>query len=211
MFWRYFWMKDAKRSKFEVIGRFHVQSIFCAEREFQRSKWSDSNGIKKITSIPFWKCNARKIKRERSWKSHPSKSNLAVCQCWPLPIQNSISGASEVQFMQTQLFWIPYSKIYKRSKFQPKTMSYEGDMIFQRWQLNSTTKQVAWRNESKFHPEASKPTSNLAPLVNILEGQGRQPPTSSQPAASRQPPSHYHHLLMFTLELWFSYLQFVYK
>ena len=106
--------------------------------------------------MPFWKCNARKIKRERSWKSHPSKSNLAVCQCWPLPIKNSISGASEVQLMQTQLFWIPYSKLYKRSKFQPKTMSYEGDMSFQRWQLNSASKQVSWRNKSKLRFEASK-------------------------------------------------------
>ena len=28
--------------------------------------------------------------------------------------------------------WIHVSKVYKRSKFQPKTMLYEGDMIFQR-------------------------------------------------------------------------------
>jgi len=31
-------MKDAKRSKLEIIGRFDVQSMFCAEREFYRSK-----------------------------------------------------------------------------------------------------------------------------------------------------------------------------
>jgi len=31
-------MKDAKRSKLEVIGRFDVQSMFCAEREFYKSK-----------------------------------------------------------------------------------------------------------------------------------------------------------------------------
>ena len=30
------------------------------------------------------------------------------------------------------IVWIHDSKVYKRSKFQPKTMSYEGDMIFQR-------------------------------------------------------------------------------
>jgi hypothetical protein len=30
------------------------------------------------------------------------------------------------------LSWIPNSKTYPSSKFQPKTMSYEGDMIFQR-------------------------------------------------------------------------------
>ena len=59
------------------------------------------------------------------------------------------------------IFWIPNSKAYKRSKFQPKTMSYEGDMIFQRWQLNSANKQVSWRNESKLRSEASKPTSKF--------------------------------------------------
>ena len=41
-------------------------------------------------------------------------------------------GAPEVQLMQTQLFWIHDSKVYKRSKFKQKTMSYEGDMSFQR-------------------------------------------------------------------------------
>jgi len=54
MFWRHFWMKDAKRSKLEIIGRFDLQSMFCAERELWRLKWSDSSGIKKLTSIPFW-------------------------------------------------------------------------------------------------------------------------------------------------------------
>ena len=48
------------------------------------------------------------------------------------PIKNSISGALEVQLMQTQFFWIHYSNIYKRLKFQTTTMSYEGDMSFQR-------------------------------------------------------------------------------
>jgi hypothetical protein len=49
-----------------------------------------------------------------------------------LAIQNLISGATEVQLMQTYFFWIHDSNFYKRSKFQPKPMSYEGDMIFQR-------------------------------------------------------------------------------
>jgi hypothetical protein len=40
-------------------------------------------------------------------------------------------------------------------------MSYERDMIFQRWQLNSTSKQVSWRNEFKLCFEASKPTSKF--------------------------------------------------
>jgi len=34
-------------------------------------------------------------------------------------------------------------------QFQPKTMSYDGDMSFQRWQPNSASKHVSWRNESK--------------------------------------------------------------
>jgi len=63
--------------------------------------------------------------------------------------------------MQTQLFWITDSKAYKLSKFQPKKMSYEGDIIFQRWQLNSASKQVSWRNESKLRSEASKPISKF--------------------------------------------------
>jgi len=49
-----------------------------------------------------------------------------------LSIKNSISRAVDIQFLQTQLFWIPDSNGYKRSTFQPKTMSYEGDMILQR-------------------------------------------------------------------------------
>ena len=142
------------------------------------------------------------MKRERSWKSHPSKSNLAVCHCWPLPIQNSISGASEVQLMQTQLFWIPYSKIYKRSKFQPKTISYEGDMIFQRWQLNSASKQIAWRNESKFHLEASKLTYKCFQHFSSSIKYSRRsrkaatnlkPASSQQPAAFTLPPSIHVH------------------
>jgi len=40
-------------------------------------------------------------------------------------------------------------------------MSYKGDMIFQRWQLNYASKQVSWRNESKLRSEASKPTSKF--------------------------------------------------
>jgi hypothetical protein len=49
-----------------------------------------------------------------------------------LAIQNLISGATEVELMQTQFAWIPDLNTYQRSKFQPKQMSYEGDMIFQR-------------------------------------------------------------------------------
>jgi len=60
-----------------------------------------------------------------------------------LAIKNLISGATEVQLMQTQFSWMPNSKTYPRSKFQQKTMSYEGDMIFQRGQLNSASKQVS--------------------------------------------------------------------
>jgi hypothetical protein len=40
--------------------------MFCAEHELQRSKWSDSSGIRKLTSITFWKSKARKIKKRKS-------------------------------------------------------------------------------------------------------------------------------------------------
>jgi len=40
-------------------------------------------------------------------------------------------------------------------------MSFAGDMIFQRWQLNSASKQVSWRNMSKLRFEASKPASKF--------------------------------------------------
>jgi len=63
--------------------------------------------------------------------------------------------------MWTQMFLILESKAYKISKFQQKMMSYEGDIIFQSWQLNSASKQVSWRNESKLHSEASKPISKF--------------------------------------------------
>jgi hypothetical protein len=63
--------------------------------------------------------------------------------------------------MQTQLFWISDLKSYQRSNFQPKKMSYEGDINFQRWQLNSASKHVSWRNMSKLRFEASKPASKF--------------------------------------------------
>ena len=61
----------------------------------------------------------------------------------------------------TQFCWIHDSNFYKHSKFHPKMMSYEGDMIFQRWHLNSASKHVSWRNESKLRSEASKPISKF--------------------------------------------------
>ena len=36
-----------------------------------------------------------------------------------------------------------------------------GRYDFQRWKLNSASKQVSWRNESKLHSKASKPTSKF--------------------------------------------------
>jgi hypothetical protein len=50
---------------------------------------------------------------------------------------------------------------YQLSNFQQTNISYEGDMSFQRGQLNSASKQVSWRNESKLHSEASKPISKF--------------------------------------------------
>jgi len=66
-----------------------------------------------------------------------------------------------IQLMQTKFFWIHDSKFYKHSKVQPQKISYEGDMIFQRWHLNSASKQVSWRNKSKLRSEASKPISKF--------------------------------------------------
>ena len=82
-------MKDAKRSKLEVIDRFDLQSMFCAERELYRSKSSDSSGIKNLTSIPFWKSKARKQNKEehgnRSFQSQISQSpNVDL---WPFQLE----------------------------------------------------------------------------------------------------------------------------
>ena len=63
--------------------------------------------------------------------------------------------------MQTQFCCTPNKNIYKIYKFQQKQMWYEGEIIFQRWQLNSASKQVSWRNESKLRSEASKPISKF--------------------------------------------------
>ena len=63
--------------------------------------------------------------------------------------------------MQNQFWWIPDSNTYQKANFQPKVILYEGDMFFQRCQLNSASKQVSWRNESKLCSEASKPTSKF--------------------------------------------------
>jgi hypothetical protein len=43
--------------------------MFCAELELLRSEQSNFSGIRKLTSIPFYTYKARKIKRERAWKS----------------------------------------------------------------------------------------------------------------------------------------------
>jgi hypothetical protein len=57
--------------------------------------------------------------------------------------------------------WLKDLSTYQVTKFQPKKISYERDMIFLRWQMNSASKQVLWRNEFKLRSEASKPTSKL--------------------------------------------------
>jgi hypothetical protein len=43
---------------------------------------------------------ARKIKRERAWKSQPSKTNLAFSQCWPLAIPTWITWDREVHWFK---------------------------------------------------------------------------------------------------------------
>jgi hypothetical protein len=134
--------------------------MFCAEHELQRLKWSDSSGIRKLTSITFWKSKARK-KKGRACKSQPLKSksrNLPVLTFVHSDL-NILSYQSP--FDANSIFWIPDSKTYQHSKFHPKKNSYEGDMIFLRWQINSASKQVLWRNKFKLHLEASKPTSKF--------------------------------------------------
>jgi len=70
-----------KRSKLEIIDIFDLRSMFCAELKLWRSKGSDSSGNRKLTSISFCKYMTRKLKRERAWRSQPSKTNLVFCQC----------------------------------------------------------------------------------------------------------------------------------
>ena len=72
-----------------------------------------------------------------------------------------ISKLEIIDRFDLQFCWSHDSKVYKHSKFQPKTMSYEGDMSFQRWQLNSASKQISWRNMSKLRFKASKPASKF--------------------------------------------------
>ena len=131
--------------------------MFCAELELKKLKWSDCSGIRKLTSIPFYTYMARK--KKRTWKSQPSNSNHAFCQCWLSAIRTWISRAIEVHLIQTQFCWIPNSKTYQPTKVQYKMSSYKRDMIFLRWHMNSANKQVLWRNKSKLHLKASKPTS----------------------------------------------------
>jgi len=100
----------------------------------------------------------RKIKREREQKSQTSKTNLAFCQYWPSAIPTWISWAREVHLMQTQFWWIPDSKTYPPTKVHQKR-SHMREMSFLRWHINSTSKQVLWRNNSKILPKASKPIS----------------------------------------------------
>ena len=101
----------------------------------------------------------RKIKRERAWRFQPLKTNLAFCQCWPLAIPTWISWAIKVHLMQTQVCWILYLKTYHHTKLKHKRSSYERDMSFLRYHMNSTNIQVLWRKKSKLLPKTSKPTS----------------------------------------------------
>jgi len=163
-------------------------------------KWSDSSGIRKLTSIPFWKYKSRKIKRQRAWKSHPSKSNLAFCQCWPLVIQNSIFGATEVQLMQTQFYWFLTQRPTNAPNFSQKRCHMRKIWVFQddNWILPANRfREETNPNYIPKHPNRhpSFYFSNLAPLVIQSRRSGKaatnlKPPTTNQPpAASRQPPA----------------------
>jgi len=66
-----------------------------------------------------------------------------------------------IPFNLNSIVRIPDSKTYQHSKVQQKMMSYKSDKIFLKWKMNSTSKQVLWRNESELHPEASKTTSKF--------------------------------------------------
>jgi hypothetical protein len=91
-------------------------------------------------------------------------------------LQSQISQSANVDLCPFRLKYLELQKFnwYKLNCFgfltqrpisapncSKKKMSYEGDMIFQRWQLNYASKQVSWRNESKLHSEASKPISKF--------------------------------------------------
>jgi hypothetical protein len=101
----------------------------------------------------------RKIKREKAWKSQPSKTNLAFFQycLWPfrleyLKLEKSIRCKLNVFGFLT---WRPINL----PNFSRKKSSYERDMIFLRWHINLASKHVLWRNKSKVLLKASKPTS----------------------------------------------------
>jgi hypothetical protein len=91
-------MKDVKRSKLKVISIFDLQSMFCTEHEIYRLKWSDSSGIRNLTSIPFWTSKARKIKKKEyhanlSFESQISQSatvDLSSFRLEYLELQKSI-------------------------------------------------------------------------------------------------------------------------
>jgi hypothetical protein len=138
-----------------TFSRCFVQSVSSRD-------WNEVIPVVLKISHPYFFGNLRQENKIRkSMEIAAFKVKFAICQCWPSAIPTWISGATEVQLMQTQFFWIPDSKAYQRSTFQPKTMSYERDMGFQIWQLNSANKQVSWRNEPKLHFEACKPISKL--------------------------------------------------
>jgi hypothetical protein len=90
MFWRHFWIKDAKKSKLEVISRFDLQTMFCGEHEHLRFKWSDSCGIRNLTSIHFCKSKARKIKKKEEHGNHNLQSQIsqsASVDLWPFRLE----------------------------------------------------------------------------------------------------------------------------
>ena len=86
---------------------------------------------------------------------------VAICQCWPSAIPTCISRATKSNWCKINVFGFRTQISINAPNFSKQTMSYEGDMIFQRWQLNSASKQVSWRNEFKLHSEASKPISKF--------------------------------------------------
>jgi hypothetical protein len=102
-------MWDSKRSKLKI--KFKPCSNPCwiltnltSDRCFIQNLSCRGQNQVILTSIPFYTYMERKIKKERGWKSQPSKTSLAFCQFWPSTISTWISWVREVYLMQTHFF-----------------------------------------------------------------------------------------------------------
>jgi hypothetical protein len=111
------------------IGRFDLWLMSLCRTWVVRSKWSDSNGIRKLTSISFYTNMAWK---KKGWKSQPSKTCLAFCQFWPSAIPTWLYWVGEVHLIQTQFFYYFELKYLSTYQISAEKSSYKIDMIFRR-------------------------------------------------------------------------------